>query len=186
MPRTLPILADAGVPMLFVAFPFAFYLLIPVIAVETWIARSVPQISLQRRFFGALAANVFSTAVGWPIAWYILVLLQMYVIPGGGGGYGLDTPLHRIASVTLQAAWLIPYERDLYWMVPTASIVLLLPAFLITIPSEALVLRFVWRQTAVSERRRFVWVANLWSYALLVLAGLLWLWYSVTHYAKPI
>jgi hypothetical protein len=184
MSRMPLFLADAGVPMLFVAFPFAFYLLIPVVALETWIARTVPQISLQRRFLGVLGANVFSTAVGWPIAWYIMVLLQIYVIPGGSGGYGLDTPLHKIASVTLQAAWLIPYERDLYWMVPTAAIVLLVPAFLITIPSERLVLRYIWRQTAVSERRRFVWVANVASYALLVIAGLIWLCYSVTHYGK--
>jgi hypothetical protein len=177
-------LADAGVPMLFVAFPFAFYLLIPVIALETWVARTVREISFQRRFLGVVAANAFSTIVGWPLAWLVLVLLQIFVIPGGGGGYGLDTPLHKVASVTLQAAWLIPYERDLYWMVPTAALVLLVPAFLITIPSERLVLRYVWRQTAVGERRRFVWDANLCSYAFLVIAGLFWLWYSVTHFAK--
>ena len=170
--------------MLFVAFPFALYLLIPIIAVETWLARTVMQITAQRRFVGVLAANVFSTVVGWPVAWFLLVLLQLFVIPGGSGGYGLDTPLHKIASVTLQAAWLIPYESDLYWMVPTAAIVLMIPAFLITVPSERLVLRYCWPQVAPSERRKFAWTANLASYALLVVAGLFWLWYSVTHYAK--
>jgi hypothetical protein len=180
----LPILANAGVPMLFVAFPFASYLFIPIIAIETWFARSVQHVSAPRRFLGVLAANVFSTVVGWPLIWLVLVLLQIFVIPGGSSGYGLDTPLRKIASVTLQAAWLIPYEDDLYWMVPTASIVLLAPAFLITIPSERLVLRYCWPRSIVTERHRFVWVANLASYALLVLAGLFWLWYSVTHYAK--
>ena len=124
--------------MLFVAFPFAFYLLIPIIALETWFARSMPQVPARRRFLGVLVANVFSTVIGWPLVWFVLVLLQIFVIPGGSGGYGLDTSLHKIASVTLQAAWLIPYESDLYWMVPAASIVLLVPAFLITIPSESL------------------------------------------------
>jgi hypothetical protein len=180
----LPILANAGVPMLFLAFPFALYLLIPVIGLETWVARNVPNINAKRRFLGVLAANAFSTVVGWPIAWFVLVLLQIFVIPGARGAYGLDTPLHAIASVTLQAAWLIPYEDDLYWMVPSAAIVLMLPAFFITIPSECLVLRYCWPQVAASERRRFVWTANLVSYALLIVAGLFWLSYSVTHHAR--
>jgi len=171
--------------MLFVAFPFAFYLLIPIIGLETWIARRLSQITARRRFLGVLAANAVSTLVGWPLAWLVLVLLQIFVIPGGSSAYGLDTPLHAVASVTLQAAWLIPYESDLYWMVPTAAIVLMLPAFAVTVPTERLVLRYCWSQVPVVERRKFVWTANLASYAVLIAVGLFWLWYSSTHYHKP-
>ena len=180
----LTILANAGLPMLFLAFPFALYLLIPVIGLETWLARNVPHIGAKRRFMDVLAANVFSTLVGWPLAWLVLVLLQIFVIPGGASGYGVQTPLGAIASVTLQAAWLVPYEEDFYWMIPSAATVLMLPAFLVTIPSERLVLRYYWPQVPLNDRRRFVWTANLVSYALLVLAGLLWLCYSVMHHGK--
>jgi hypothetical protein len=37
--RTPFILANAGVPMLVLAFPAAFFLLIPVVGIEWWIAR---------------------------------------------------------------------------------------------------------------------------------------------------
>jgi hypothetical protein len=180
----LPILADAGVPMLFLAFPTAFYLLVPVIALETWISRTVPEITFSRRFVGVALANAVSTLGGWPLTWIALAALQLFVIPGGGGGYGLFTPLRAIASVTLQAAWLIPYENDLYWMVPTAAMVLMIPAFFVTIPIERLVLRFCWRQVPPAERKRFVWRANLCSYALLVAIGCGWLIYSITSHQK--
>ena len=180
------ILADAGVPMLFLAFPAAFYLLVPVIAIEAWVARTVQQISFPRRFAGVALANAVSTLGGWPLTWIALAALQLFVIPGGGGGYGLFTPLRAIASVTLQAAWLIPYESDLYWMVPTAAMVLMLPAFFVTIPIERLVLRFCWRQASLLERKRFVWRANIYSYALLVIIGGAWLLYSIaTHQKHP-
>jgi hypothetical protein len=183
----LPVfLANAGVPMLFLAFPAAFYLLIPVVAVELFAARRITDITFARKFVGVASANLVSTLAGWPLMWYIMMLLQMYVIPGGGGAYGLFTPLRAIASVTLQAAWLIPYEEELYWMVPTAAMVLMVPAFFVSVPIERIVLRFVWRQEPVPQRKHFVWRANLCSYALLIAIGCSWLVYSaVDHRRHP-
>jgi hypothetical protein len=177
----IPILADAGVPMLMLAFPAAFYLLVPVVLVETWISRRVTEISPRRRFLGVLSANAVSTLAGWPLAWIAMALLQLFVIPGGGGAYGLSTVSGKIASVTLQAAWLIPYEDDLYWMVPTAAMVLMVPAFFVSILTERLVLRFFWRGVVTGERKSFVWTANLASYALLIGFGLVWLAWLVVQ-----
>ncbi len=182
--NALTFLADAGVPMLFLAFPAAFYLLIPVVAVELFVARPIKHITFRRKFVGVASANLVSTIAGWPLMWYIMVLLQMYVIPGGGGAYGLFTPLRAMASVTLQAAWLIPYEEELYWMVPTAAMVLMVPAFLVSVPIERIVLRFIWRQEPVPQRKRFVWRANLCSYALLLAIGCSWLVYSVVDHRR--
>jgi len=170
--------------MLFLAFPSAFYLLIPVIAVEFLVARSLSDITPLRRFAGVTVANLLSTLAGWPLMWYIMVLLQLFVVPGGGSAYGLFTPLRAIASVTLQAAWLVPYEEELYWMVPTAAMVLMVPAFFVSVPIERTVLRFIWRQEPISQRKRFVWRANLCSYALLIAIGCSWLVYSVVDHRR--
>lgn len=179
-----PILADAGVPMLMLVFPAAFFLLVPIVAIETWVARRVSPVSAERRFLGVLLANAVSTIVGWPLTWIVLALLQLFVIPGGQSGYNFPPPFGAIASVTLQSAWLMPYEDQLYWMVPTAAMVLLVPAFFVTILTERFVFRFFWRETIAKDRKSFVWSANIASYGLLYAAGLAWLLYSIFHFHK--
>jgi hypothetical protein len=177
-----PILADAGVPMLMLVFPAAFFLLMPIVAIETWIARRITHVSAKRRFFGVLAANSASTIVGWPLTWIILALLQLFVIPGGNSGdFKFPPPFDVIATVTLGAAWLPPDEGNLYWMIPTAAMVLLIPAFFVTILTEGLVLRFFWPELVSKERKSFVWAANIASYGLLYAAGICMLLYSITH-----
>ena len=51
------------------------------------------------------------------------------VATGGGRAFGIDSSWQRVFAVTVQAAWLIPYESELNWMVPLAAIVLLVPFF---------------------------------------------------------
>jgi hypothetical protein len=175
------ILANAGVPMLMLAFPAAFFLLIPVIGVESWIARGVSGISASRKFVGVVTANAISTLAGWPLMWMALAALQINLIPHGLSWP--DSPIRQIASVTLEAAWLIPYSHDdMYWKVPTAAMVLMVPAFFVSVFLEQWTLRFLWRSDPSSERKRFVWRANLFSYALLIASGFVWLAYSITYH----
>ncbi|HEX4537528.1 MAG TPA: hypothetical protein VH140_11305, partial [Candidatus Acidoferrum sp.] len=98
-----------------------------------------------------------------------------------------DSPIQKIASVTLEAAWLVPYsEHDLYWKVPTAAMVLMIPAFFVSIFLERCVLHFFWHSEPSPERKRFVWRANIYSYALLILFGLIWLLYAIVdHHYHP-
>lgn len=177
-------LADAGVPMIALAVPAALLSIIPIIVLEAWMSRRIPHLNRKRRLLGVAVANGFSTLAGWPLLWIAWAAIQIFVIPGGRGCYGLDTFWGALASVTLQAAWLIPYEPDLYWMVPTASLVLLIPAFFVTVLIEGWVLRSGWPQVPVNERKRFVWKANLASYALLISIDLVWLAYSVLSHKK--
>ena len=50
-------------------------------------------------------------------------------IPDGGSAMGMDSPVKLLAAVTVQAAWLIPYESHLHWMIPAAATTLLIPSF---------------------------------------------------------
>lgn len=179
------ILANAGVPMLMLAFPAAFFLLIPVIGIECWVARRVAGITPTVKIVGVAVANVVSTLAGWPLLWIALAALQIKLDP-----HGLSSPdslIQKIGSVTLESAWLVPYsEQDLYWKVPTAAMVLMIPAFFVSILLERCVLRFLWRSEPSAERKRFVWRANIYSYALLIVFGLIWLLYAIVdHHYHP-
>jgi len=174
----IPILANAGVPMIFVTLPAMIYLIVPVIVIEFLAGRRLlTEERSKTKWIGLTVANLASTFLGWPLAWLVLVVLQMTT--GGGGAHGLDSPLGVILSVTQQAPWLIPYEDDLYWMIPIAMAVLLIPFFFVSVFSERLILSFIWRQEEKSAVRRFTWNAHMWSYGFLLVVVIVYAIYSL-------
>jgi hypothetical protein len=185
--RTPVILANAGVPMLMLAFPAAFFLLIPVVGIEWWLARRLAGITSAAKVVGVAAANAVCMLAGWPLMWMALAALQIKLDPHGLSWP--DSPIQKIASVTLEAAWLVPYsEHDLYWKIPTAAMVLMIPAFFVSVVLERCVLHFFWRSEPSTELKRFVWRANIYSYALLIVFGLIWLLYAIVdhHYRREV
>src|SRR5262245_20923367 len=122
--------ANIGLPMIFVELPFLVVALVPVVVLESIVYRSAFPITWRDSVWGAFLANFLSTFVGVPLAWVAQVVAQMML--GGGGMWGLDTPLLQLAAVTLQSAWLVPYGHELVWMVPAASLFLMLPCFLVS------------------------------------------------------
>ena len=113
--------ANSGVPMLAIYLPPASLLLIPIILIEAahgTLRWGVP-------FRGALKAfalaNVVSTIIGVPLCWAVAAGVELICC---GDAVGLGTVGQRVFAVTVQAPWLIPYETDLWWMVPAATAVL--------------------------------------------------------------
>src|SRR5262249_20145833 len=113
-------IADMGVPMLFVQLPLLVIVLLPVIALETLVLQRRLGLRVGRALVGATLANLASTFVGFPLAWSALLILQL--VTGGLRSWGLGNPALRLAAVTWQAPWLVPYDDDLYWMIPAASL----------------------------------------------------------------
>ena len=176
--------ADAGVPMLFVTFPAMLLALLPIIVVEALVLARM----ISMRAFSAIkpvaVANVVSTIVGIPIAWYVLVLLEM-LTTSGGAAYGIATPAQKFLAVTLQAPWLIPYEpRTMAWMVPTASLILLVPFFFTSYWIEALIVSSMMKSHPETQIRKGVFAANVASYLLLAAFNVAWLVWSVSHPPK--
>jgi hypothetical protein len=60
-------------------------------------------------------------------------------------------------------------------MVPTATAVLMIPFFLISVLSEGFILRFFLPARDRKEVRRAVWRANLFSYGFLITLAVIWL-----------
>jgi len=166
-----PILANAGVPMLFVQMPLLLFALPVVIALEAALCHRWLGISWKQAWRATAIANVISTVAGFPMMWIALVILQMIV--GGGSFPNLPEPWFSVYTVTVQAAWLLPIEKRLYWMIPTASLVLMIPAFFITVLIEKRVYQMRLGECLGSMGiGRATWSMHLVSYGLLVVAGL--------------
>jgi hypothetical protein len=186
----LPVEADVGIPMLAVTWPGMLLALIPVVLIEAWVVKSRLRLKAKETVRVVFWANVLSTIIGIPLAWLVLLVLDM-VVTSGGTAMGLDTPWRRFLAVTVQAPWLVPYSSELYWMVPSATLALL-PAYFVAswaIEYKAMQLLFRRRWTTVLEQpqphiavqavRSSALYANLASYAMLAVVTVIWLGISI-------
>lgn len=163
------LLANPAIPMIFVELPLLVVALIPIVMLEAAVYRWRLAVPRSQALWCALKANLWSTLVGVPFAWFTQFMAQTAVV-GPAQEWKLDTPLERLAAVTLQSAWLPLYDADeLRWMIPAASLFLLLPFLVVSVAIEQLVLRRSW--SALPGRGVVVAtiLANLLSYIALAL-----------------
>lgn len=170
------LLANVGVPMVFPQVILMAVALLPIVLIESTVVRKPMEIPVRRAFWDVGLANVCTTLLGVPLAWG--VMLGLHLLTTGGSALGIDSPAKMLAAVTLQAAWLPPYEDHLSWMIPAAATVLLFPSFVASVFIERWVLVRRWRD---HDRRAIfsaVLRANVRSYGFLFAAGSLWLIFS--------
>lgn len=168
-----PIFANAGVPMIFPQVILMGLAFLPVVFIESAIVWKPMGIRFPKALLDVGLANLCTTIIGVPIAWAAMFALQL-VSTGGGRPLGMDSPTQMLAAVTLQAAWLVPYEDHLSWMIPAAATFLLIPCFLISVLIERWVLACRWPERPQSAVFSTVLRANIWSYVFLFVAGSLW------------
>src|SRR5262249_3159602 len=138
-------LADIGLPMIAVYWPPAWLALIPIIAVEGWIARRTLRLSWRKTLISVGAANVASTLIGIPLVWFCLAFFELRYF---GGGHSLTTPSEQFYAATVQGPWLLPSESDFKWMVPAAAMFLTLVFLVVSVGVESLVVRKLCRELA--------------------------------------
>lgn len=177
--------ANIGLPMIIIAWPIFWLLLIPVIIIE-WIIlkKKLGDFSSKHLFYAALLSNFLSTLAGIPLAWGCMLCLQ-FLIPGGLGTFPSFNDFWRyFLGATVQAAWLIPYEDQFYWMIPTAFIVLLIPFFLVSYWVEAFT-TLTFLNPSIDRTnivKKAVWDANIYSYGFLFITSIIYLLYQIiTH-----
>ena len=162
--------ANSGLPMLFVSMPKLVLAFVPIVLLETWVFGVACKTGFRDSLKPVTVANAASTFVGVPLTWGALVLLT--AATGGSShvapGWAPIEPFERLLAVTWQAPWLMPYERQFYWMVPAASAVLLIPFGIISVLVEYLAMRRM--QPLVPIRLVAIGVAgmNVLSYSLLL------------------
>jgi len=181
-----PMLANAGVPMLFVQMPLLLLALPVVIAIEAALCRRWLRVSWKHAWKATAIANVLSTVAGFPIMWIALVIVQM--LCGGGRFPHLPEPWFSVYTVTVQAAWLLPIEGRLYWMIPTACLVLMIPAFFVTVFIEKRVYRKTLGESAGPMGvTGATWKMHVVTYGLLLAVGFCLLASSLaSHKSEPI
>ncbi len=125
-----------------------------------------------------------STLIGIPLTWVVWVLIEAafgYVVAfvGEGVNFPLPDAMANIFAVTIGAAWLAPIESSLYWMVPTASLMLLIPFFYVSYFLERGMARRLLKGISVKDIYKAIFNANLYSYGLLSLIVICWLIVSI-------
>jgi hypothetical protein len=161
-------LLNAGIPMLGI-WPLSWLALAPVIWIEWLVVRRRPSLAGAPIGKGIAWANVASSIIGVPIAWFAWLFMGRALaddfVPDR-----LVTRSDQILDAIFNAAWLSPYaDGRLRWMVPVAMCVLLVPCFLVSVLMEHCVCRAFWRTVPRREVLRSVVKMNLTSYAFLVL-----------------
>jgi hypothetical protein len=162
----LPATANIGVPMVAIFLPPLWLSLVPVIAIEVWIITRRLGLSLKKSIAGVTLGNALSTLVGIPFMWAVMATVQVIF---AGGARGLTTFGQKVYAVTVQASWLIPYEKDLGWMIPLALLVLAMPAYFLSVLIEWRALFLFVEVTNRRKTLRAVFLANAASYILLAI-----------------
>ena len=181
----MPILADAGIPMIVLQMPAMVCALVPVILVEGLLVRHWLPLSYKDAFRGTAVANLVSTIVGVPLAWLFMFAMELGIlIPVATAAdhwhWQMDSPVCRVLEFLVSVAWLGPDEKHLYWMIPAALALLLIPSFMVSVWIERRIGRRHWPHLDVASVRSAVFKANLASYALLFLLACSWLAIEMT------
>jgi hypothetical protein len=165
-------LANAGIPMLLLAWPASWIVFVPVVLVEAAVARRVLSLPTRDAIKLSLVANAWSTLAGIPITWALLVVLEMSVglilamVTGSSGS--VANPL----LLLFYAPWLPPLNAS--WILPAAGAVLCVPFFFASVWVEA---RSAARRVPADQALRWAKRANTATYGfflvLLLLAAII-------------
>lgn len=174
-----PALADSGIPMLALAWPAAWVTLAPVVLIEMLVARRVLALSWGRCAWLSLRANAWSTVVGIPLAWLLMLGAEIVgaILVTLLGLFGRP-PLWSLAPLApLFSAWVPPFEMAPHWTILGAALMLCVPFYAVSVRLEA---RTAERFVDSAAALRWARAANRTTYALfalgLVVAGLVMRW----------
>ena len=191
--RPFLVVADAGIPMIFVTWPAMVAALVPVIVMEALLIRKRLGYKPWPIIRATAVANLVSTIVGIPLTWLALVACEIFIggaisrIPAVERWHG---PMARVITFVFQAAWLTPWGTTSL-SIPLAMLVLLVSFFFVSVWSERLVMQRMLPVTTadvvpegeVSELnlRRATRDANLLSYGFLFALTCAWLIWNSLH-----
>jgi len=180
-----PLIADAGVPMIFLTLPAMVMLLIPVIVVEGYLCKKWLELTTWQAMKSNAVSNLASTIIGIPFAWAVMYLVEVGFIEVMGSNSRIQnwhSPLASVIMFFVSAAWIGALGPKSLWLVPAATLILLVPFFFASYGIEYLVIK---QMVGVPEGgppnltyprvRVAVRNANLITYGAMFLATSVWL-----------
>ena len=188
----LPLLADAGVPMIFLTLPMMLALLIPVIAIEGYLCKKWLGLTTWEAMKSNAVSNLASTLIGVPVAWAIMFGVEMAmfgVIDRSKAIQNWQSPIAQVIWLFLGSAWIGPTDNKSAWLIPAATLILLIPFFLASYGIEYLVVKFmVGMPEGGPPNRSYPRVriavrnANFITYGLMLVAASIWLVFSLPRH----
>ena len=175
-----PVLADVGIPMIYVQWPLMLCALVPVIAIEALLVRRWLPLSYKNAFAGIARANLISTVVGVPLAWLAMLALELVTLlplafAAQKWHWRLESPLFYAVGFILGSAWVGPSRGDSAWPIVLAAALLLIPSFYLSVWIERRSCSRSWPSLDPGGIGRAVFFSNLASYALLLVSILIWI-----------
>jgi hypothetical protein len=158
--------ADVGIPMLVLAWPAYIVALIPVVIIEAFVGVRRIGLAWPAALRTATIANLWSTFLGIPIVWVLLLALEFLV----GGVASLLNLSNRWEYVLFpfMIAWV---GGEDVWTIYFAFVLLAIPFCLASIWIERKVALRTLTEAPVADVRAWVRDANIWSYTFLVVAA---------------
>jgi hypothetical protein len=176
-----------GIPMIVLTWPAMAILLLPVIVIEGLLCKKWLGLPTWQAVKTNAISNLASTIIGIPVAWTVMLAIEFGIIGVVSASTALQnwhSPIANVIFFLLSSAWLNP---DLgvgksAWVIPAATLVLLMPFFLVSYWIEYLVVRrmvgmpsgeasnLAYRRVRVAVRN-----ANLVTYGAMFVATSVWL-----------
>lgn len=163
--------ADIVLPMLVVVWPLSWLLLLPVIAFEAVIARRILKDTWRQSLKLSGTANIISSFIGIPVVWFALTLTFIMM-----NGVATTLPEYIAAFIAMLSCsvWLTPFDEFADSVVTVLAAALYIPFYFASVWVEAYVGRQLFPETDKSRIKRWSVVANFWSYAMTIMALLIW------------
>lgn len=187
----LLLLADAGIPMLFLTLPAMLILLVPIIVVEGFLCKKWLKLTTWQAMKSNAIANLASTIIGVPVAWAVMLVVEFgagELINKSKTLQNWNSPLANVIFLFFGSAWIGP-PVDNKWSIPAATLVLLVPFFFVSYFFEYLVMRFMVGveegeppNLAYPRVRIAVRNANLITYGAMFVATSVWLVISLPRH----
>jgi hypothetical protein len=177
--------ANAGLPMLAILWPLSLPAFLPVVFIESYLLNKDLSLGYRNSLNLVTKANIFSTAIGIPIAWVAcftieMLLMMFFVKVMGAKSYpssviaGIPEPFEKIANVLLTFPWMGPWKEGGQWIIPFATALMLVPCFYVSYLTEY---GYILKKLPNENKTKLlaaVKKANLYTYALLLFSCLVW------------
>lgn len=178
--------------MIFLTLPMMLGLLIPVIVIEGFLCKKWLGLTTWDAMKSNAISNLVSTLIGVPVAWATMFGVEMAtfgVIQRSNAIQNWQSPIAKVIWLFLGSAWIGPTNRQTVWLVPAATLVLLVPFFLASYGIEYWVIRVMVGMPeggppnlSYAKVRAAVRNANFVTYGAMFVATSLWLVFSLPRH----
>ncbi len=163
--------ANAGIPMLAIAWPAYWIALLPVILFEGFLAKNILNTGWKTSYKVTAIANIVSTFVGIPIMWVLLVFIEI-LASLGASKIGLEGFIFNLFMFVIMSPWL--YTLSNAWHLYAAFVILAIPFCIVSILVENAIGRKILKEIDRDKVYHWARTSNIYSYFAIIVFSILY------------